>query len=42
MIKQKLAIKQSHIMNKPFDSSAWQQVERLKTQLRRNLIEQEI
>lgn len=32
-VKQELVIKHSHIMSSPFDSSTWQQVDWLKTQV---------
>lgn len=41
-VKQKLVVRQNHIMTNPVDNSPWQQVEWLKIQLETNFIEQKI
>lgn len=41
-MKGELAINHYHVMNNSFDVSGWHQFARLKSQLERNFIEQEI
>lgn len=41
-LKKYLAIQQNHLMNNPSDSSCWQQVSQLKSQVEKLYIDQEI